>query len=197
MHKSWGASLFSLEHSSSQIVVFIYPFGSSDLLIACFTLCYANEINLCHVLCAMCLAIMTRLKLYNSGFTCGYHVLINYNLFVYASFFVDAYHADYWLLRTFYTQESSYRYHLFLVGHLVWFILTLWWLVRGWKWVHVCIAYILAHSCVLDAFWTHTWHDDHIGYSYYILSKICSLDLLNVFPPMFNRIFISYYLVAF
>ena len=80
MHKSWGASLFSLEHSFTQIVIFFYPFGSSDLLIACFTLCYANEINLCHVLYSMCLAIMTRLKLYNSGFTCGYHVLINCNL---------------------------------------------------------------------------------------------------------------------
>ena len=80
VHKSWGASLFSLEHSFTQIVIFFYPFGSSDLLIAYFTLFYANEINLCHVLCAMCLAIMTRLKLYNSGFTCGYHVLINCNL---------------------------------------------------------------------------------------------------------------------
>ena len=80
VHKSWGASLFSLEHSFTQIVIFFYSFGSSDLLIACFTLCYANEINLCHVFCAMCLAIMTRIKLYNSGFTCGYHVLINCNL---------------------------------------------------------------------------------------------------------------------
>jgi hypothetical protein len=157
-----------------------------DLLITCFTLCYANKINLCHVLCAICHAIMTRLKLYNSGFTCGYHVLINYNLFVYASFFVDAYHADYWPLRTFYTQENPYPSvvsfipcrPLGLVPSSS-FVVS----VRGWKWVLVCIAYILAHSCVLDVFWTHTWHDDHIGYSYFILSKICSLDLLNVFLP--------------
>ena len=112
MHKSWGASLFSLEHSFTQIVIFFYPFGSSDLLIACFTLCYANEINLCHELCAMYLAIMTRLKLYNSGFTCGYHVLINYNLcFVYTGFFVDTYHDYYWPLRKKYMKKfiSSYR----------------------------------------------------------------------------------------
>ena len=108
MHKSWGASLFSIEHSFSQIILFFYPFGSLDLLIACVTLCYANEINLCYVLCGMCLALMLGSKLYNSGFTCGYHVLINYNIFVYASFFVDAYHADYWPLKIFYTLESSY-----------------------------------------------------------------------------------------
>ena len=41
----------------------------------------------------------------------------------------------------------------------------------------------LVLSCVLNLFWTDTWHDDHIGYSYFILSKICSLHLLNVFLP--------------
>ena len=110
VHKSWGASLFSLEHSFAQIIIFFYPFGSSDHLIACFTLCYANEINLCHELCAMYLAIMTRLKLYNSGFTCGYHVLINCNLCMneYTSFFMDTYHDYYWPHRNFYTWKSSY-----------------------------------------------------------------------------------------
>ena len=56
-------SIFPLEHSFAQIIIFFYPFDSSDLLIACFTLWYANEINLCHVLCAMCLALMLWLKL--------------------------------------------------------------------------------------------------------------------------------------
>ena len=86
MHKSWWASLFSLEHSFAQIIIFFYSIGLSDLLIACFTLCYANEINLCHVLCAMCLAIITRFQLYNNGFTYVYHVLINCIYFVFAKF---------------------------------------------------------------------------------------------------------------
>ena len=107
---------------------------------------------------------------------------------------MDAYHADYWPLRTFYTQESSYPSVVSFIpcrplGLVLFDSLVI--SVRGWKWVLVCIAYILAHSCVLDVFWTHTWHDDHIGYSYFILSKICSLDLLNVFLPCL--ILISYH----
>jgi hypothetical protein len=52
-----------------------------------------------------------------------------------------------------------------------------------WR-VCLYVLHIILHTHVFWMyFWTHTWHDDHIGYSYFILSKICSLDLLNVFLP--------------
>ena len=145
-------------------------------------------------ICAMCLALMLGSKLYNSGFTCGYHVLINYNLFVYTGFFVDTYHDYFWSLRIYFFIRK-FIYFLDIIYSLLTTLcvpfISIVASVRGCVMsacmfcIQSCI--LMCFECILDP--CLTWWS-HWIFLFYLVQNMF-FGSFECFPPMSNLIFIS------
>ena len=109
VHKSWGASLFSLEHSFTQIEYsFILLAHRIFWLLASLCVMQMRSIcAMCFVSCALLLWLGSSCIIVDSLVDIMFLSIATF-LFVYTSFFVDTYHDYYRPLRNFYTWKSSY-----------------------------------------------------------------------------------------
>ena len=151
-----------------------------------------------HVSCVVCLALMIWSNLCNNGFTYGYHDIINCNYLLYVRFFVDAYDiiGD---LETFVHKNAHIFLDITYPLPPTWYVNYCFFGGLGRRLLCECV-YVLHISfrthVFWNIFWTHDWYDNHIGYLYYILSKVCFMYFLNVFLIYLMPIFISLYHVA-